>query len=74
MSLVRLLFRHGATHNFMAKKKQNNDAQELQKILDEMLDKTSRRYRMLRAAGTHMSTAVATIKRLLAEVKAAKKR
>jgi hypothetical protein len=28
----------------------------------------------LRAAGTHMATAIATIKRLLAEVKASKKR
>lgn len=58
----------------MAKQKQNTDAQELQKILDEMLDKSSRRYRLLIAAGTHMSSAIATIKRLLAEVKKSKKR
>jgi len=58
----------------MAKQKQNTDAQELQKILDEMLDKSSRRYRLLTAAGTHMASAIATIKRLLAEVKKSKKR
>lgn len=61
----------------MAAKKRikiNLDLVELEKVLAETSDPKSKRHRLMKASGAHMEVAIATLKRLIAELKKSSKK